>query len=149
MQRQDGAYTISIWSSQRNCYHYNDAFQKHKAMAIPNSLILLFESCKEIHSHHTHTHIYIYILVGRVFAYGLEDMDSIPGRVIPKTLKMVLDASLLNTQQYKERSSAPLHLGVVAIEKGAFWLSLTTVANYIPNTSMWAVHRTSQFLSRV
>ena len=41
--------------------------------------------------------------VGRVFAYGLGDVGSIPGRVIPKTLKMVLDASLLNTQQYKVR----------------------------------------------
>ena len=29
------------------------------------------------------------------------DLCSIPGRVIPKTLKMVLDATLLNTQQYK------------------------------------------------
>ena len=29
------------------------------------------------------------------------DLSSIPGRVIPKTLKMVLDTSLLNTQQYK------------------------------------------------
>ncbi len=28
---------------------------------------------------------------------------SIPGRVIPKTLKMVLDTSLLNTEQYKVR----------------------------------------------
>ena len=36
-----------------------------------------------------------------VFANGLGDLDSIPGRVIPKTLKMVLDASLLSTQQYK------------------------------------------------
>ena len=53
---------------------------------------------------------------------------------------MVLDTSLLNTQQYKEhikgeveqsreRSSAPLHLSVVAIEKGAFGLPSTTVAN--------------------
>ena len=40
-------------------------------------------------------------LVGRVFTNGLEDQGSIPGRVIPKTLKMVLDTSLLNTQQYK------------------------------------------------
>ena len=40
-------------------------------------------------------------LVGRVFASGLEDLGSIPGRVIPKTLKMVLDTSLLNTRQYK------------------------------------------------
>ena len=29
------------------------------------------------------------------------DPVSIPGWVIPKTLKMVLDTSLLNTQQYK------------------------------------------------
>ena len=40
-------------------------------------------------------------LVGRVFADGPGDLGSIPGRVIPKTLKMVLDTSLLNTQQYK------------------------------------------------
>ena len=31
------------------------------------------------------------------------DLGSIPGRVIPKTLKMVLDTTLLNTQQYKVR----------------------------------------------
>ena len=40
-------------------------------------------------------------LVGRVFANGPGDLGSVPGRVIPKTLKMVLDTSLLNTQQYK------------------------------------------------
>ena len=38
-------------------------------------------------------------LVVRVFANGPRDLDSIPGRVIPKTFKMVLDTSLLNTQQ--------------------------------------------------
>ena len=31
------------------------------------------------------------------------DLGSIPGRVIPKTQKMVLDATLLNTQNYKVR----------------------------------------------
>ena len=41
--------------------------------------------------------------MSRVFANGPGDLDSIPRRVIPKTLKMVLDASLLNTQQYKVR----------------------------------------------
>ena len=68
-------------------------------------------------------------LEGRVFANSPEDLGSIPGRVIPNTLKMVLDTSLLNTQQYKvriegkmeqssERSCAPppLHLDVVVIE---------------------------------
>ena len=42
-------------------------------------------------------------LVGKVFANGPGDLGSIQGRVIPKTLKMVLDTSLLNTQQYKVR----------------------------------------------
>ena len=71
-------------------------------------------------------------LVGRMFVSGPGDLGSIPGHVIPKTLKMVLDTSLLNTQQYKvhikgkveqsrERSSTPPHLGVVVIEKRAFW----------------------------
>ena len=58
--------------------------------------------------------------VGRVFANGPGDLVSISGRVIPETLKMALDTSLLNTQQYKvcikgkveqsrERSSALSH----------------------------------------
>ena len=63
------------------------------------------------------------------------------GRVIPKTLKMVLDTSLLNSQEYKvwikgkvepsrERSSALPTSGVVAIEKGAFWSPSITVAKF-------------------
>ena len=55
---------------------------------------------------------------------------------------MVLDASLLNTQNYKiwikgkveqsrEKNSAPpLHFSVVAIEKGAFGLPSTKVAKF-------------------
>ena len=39
----------------------------------------------------------------RVFANGPGDLGSIPGRVIPKTLKMELDTTLLNTQHYKVR----------------------------------------------
>ena len=39
----------------------------------------------------------------RVFANGSGDLGSIPGRVIPKTLKMELDTTLLNTQHYKVR----------------------------------------------
>ena len=36
-------------------------------------------------------------LVGRVFAIDPRDQGSVPGHVITKTLKMVLDTSLLNT----------------------------------------------------
>ena len=48
-----------------------------------------------------YNYIFKHRLVGRVFASGPGDLGSIQGRVIPKTLKMVLDTSLLNTQQYK------------------------------------------------
>ena len=41
--------------------------------------------------------------MGRVFANGPRDRGSIPGRVIPKTQKMVLDAALLSTQYYEIR----------------------------------------------
>ena len=61
--------------------------------------------------------------VVRVFANDPGDQGSISGRVIQKTLKMLLDTSLLNTQQYKvriegkveqsrERSSALLYTSV-------------------------------------
>ena len=64
---------------------------------IMHVIILYTVICTHSHTHsHTHTHIYIYI----VFANGLGDLGSITGRVIPKTFKMVLDISLLNTQQY-------------------------------------------------
>ena len=39
----------------------------------------------------------------RVFANDPGDLSSIPGRVIPKTQKMVLDTYLLNAQHYKVR----------------------------------------------
>ena len=42
-------------------------------------------------------------LMGRVFANGPGNLSSISGRVVPKTLKMVLNTSLLNTKQFKVR----------------------------------------------
>ena len=65
----------------------------------------------------------------RVFVNGPGERGSIPGRVIPKTHKMVLDASLHNTYHYWVRvriaiqgkeQHPPLHLGVADIETGAF-----------------------------
>ena len=48
-------------------------------------------------------YIIVLSLAKNNFPYGPGDLGSIPGRVIPKTQKMVLDASLLNTQHYKVR----------------------------------------------
>ena len=74
-------------------------------------------------------------LVDRVFANGPRDLGSIPGRVIPKTLKMVLDTSLLNTQHYKvhnkgkieqsrEMNSAPPTSQFISYWKGRLLLAL-------------------------
>ena len=80
-------------------------------------------------------------LVSRVFANSSEDQGSIPGLVIPKTLKMVLDTSLLNTQHYKvlikSKEDNPGN-GVApsptprcsSYWKGAFVSPSTTVANF-------------------
>ena len=46
-------------------------------------------------------------LEGKVFANGLGDWGLILSQVIPKTQKMVLDTSLLNTQHYKVKWSNP------------------------------------------
>ena len=37
----------------------------------------------------------------RAFANGPGDQGSDPGRVLPKTQKIVLDAAVINTQNYK------------------------------------------------
>ena len=55
-------------------------------------------------------------LISRVFANGPGDWGSIPGRVILKTQKMVLDAALLNTQHYKR--GCPRGVMVKAIDCG-------------------------------
>ena len=61
-----------------------------------NTRIILFVHTKQIFL----SVIYYQTLIGqvsRVFAKDPGDLGSIPGCVIPKTLKMVLDTSLLNT----------------------------------------------------
>ena len=82
----------------------------------------------------------------RTFANGTGDLGSIPGRVIPKTQKMVLDATLLNTQHYKvrikgkveqsrERSNALPTLWCSSYRKG----SLQVILNYgcqLPNLKL-------------
>ena len=68
-----------------------------------------------IHIHYIYTHaLYTQIYIPETFidiyisnhTYSFHrpgDQDSIPGRVIPKTQKIVLGAALLNTQHFKDR----------------------------------------------
>ena len=53
-----------------------------------------------------------------MFTNGLGDWSSIPGQVIPKTQNQGMELS------------PPLHLGVVAIEKGAFGSPSTMIINF-------------------
>ena len=80
------------------------------------------------------------VIMVRVYANGSGDLRSIPGRVTPKTKKMVLDATLLSTQHYKvrfkgkveqlsERSSALPYAWRSSYQKGSFGSPSTTVAN--------------------
>ena len=95
----NGKLTISIANS--------------KSLFLPYLFIQLFES---VHTNQTLRIQYLgtqqfssrYVLIDfgpavRVFANGPGVLGSIPGRVIPKTLKMELDTTLLNTQHYKVR----------------------------------------------
>ena len=74
-------------------------------------------------------------LVGRVFANGLGDQGSIPGRVISKLKKwyLILPCLILSTIRYISSvkwSNPPLHLSVLAIENGTFGSLLPTVSNF-------------------
>ncbi len=57
-------------------------------------------------------------LMSKVFANSPGGQGSIPGRVIPKTQKIVLDAALLNTQHHKVRIK-----GKVKVEQSREWCS--------------------------
>ena len=63
-------------------------------------------------------------LMNRMFTNDPGDRGSIPGWVIPKTQKMVLDAALLNTQHYKVRIKGK-------VEQSREWSSA------LPYTLVW------------
>ena len=81
-------------------------------------------------------------LMSRVFASGPGDRGSVPGQVIQKTQKVVLDSAWLNAQHYKVRIKGkveqswewsialPYTFGVVSIQKGTLEPPLTKVANF-------------------
>ena len=74
-------------------------------------------------------------LVGRVFANGQGDLGSIPGHEIPKTLKMLLDISLLNTQQYKVRIQGKVEQSK---ERSSYWKrSLLVALDYGHQLTIW------------
>ena len=84
-----------------------------------------------------------------MFANGPGDLGSIPSRVIPKTLLMLLDTPLLNTQRYKVRIEGKVKQSRERICKlsytslrGAFWSLLTMVVNLM---TLEIVHQTFFF----
>ena len=72
----------------------------HYCIFIPASVFVTasLSLCRELF----YIYMCMYVDVNlHMWLYNTGDHGSIPCHVIPKTLKMVLDASLLNTQQYK------------------------------------------------
>ena len=68
--------------------------------------------------------LYFIGLMSRVFTNSPGDHGSIPGRVISKTKKMVLDAALLRTQHYKVRTKSKVEQS-------------RERSSTLPYTSMW------------
>ena len=64
-------------------------------------LFILFELTKNKNLYNLYNDYQTLAWLVRVFTNSPGDLGSIPGWVIPKTLKMILDISLLNTQHYK------------------------------------------------
>ena len=57
----------------------------------------------------------------RVFVNGPGDLGSIPGRVIPKTQKMVLDTTLLNNHYYKVRVKGKVEKSSPTLWCSSYW----------------------------
>ena len=122
------------WAKLVFCSHYSIEFRRYR---------ILFFSFRN----HKHSSIIIssktFVIrinlaigfMSRVFTNSPGNRGSIPGRVIRKTQKIVLDASLLNTQHYKvwikdnveqtrERSSAPPTYQCSSYWKGSLCVTL-------------------------
>ena len=106
-------------------FSYPEGITPHSGLTGPNNTIYIYiyiyihswASNQSLSKDWTYPHAhngmpqYIYIkmsdwaivLMSRVFANGPGDHGSIPGQVVLKTQKMVLDATLLTTQHYKVR----------------------------------------------
>ena len=83
--------------------------------------------------------------MSRVFANGSGDRGSIPGRVIPKTQKMVLDTALLNTQHYEVRIKGKVEQSWELSSA----LPYTSVWYYLPTPPFGQDMTQGQFLSGV
>ena len=89
---------IYVLSPTRMSRTFSPFFSLHPHIPSPHSSIL-----ESTPTQYIHLLFYFFILVGRVFANVAGDQGSILGRVIPKSLKMVLDTYLLITQHYEVR----------------------------------------------
>ena len=104
VQLQSSFFSIRLASIQvvhPYIYGYNHSLEKNRFILLERSDFYMTGSLSI--AVHALLHIDVIFPAVRVFANGPGDLGSIPGRVIPKTLKMVLDTTLLNTQHYKVR----------------------------------------------
>ena len=125
----EGTYSLTEETATPGATSFQVGVTNLHNISLMGRIIIIFKWRNWYYHRITMTHIYIYIYIyiyirtgslDRVFPNGPGDLGSIPGRVIPKTRKMVLDTALLNTQQYikgkvkqsRERSSALPYISV-------------------------------------
>ena len=61
--------------------------------------------------------------MSKVFTNGPGEWGTIPGRVTPKTQKMVLHTALLSTQHYKVRIKGKVNPGNGVVPSPTLWCS--------------------------
>ena len=82
--------------------------------------------------------------MSRVFSDGLGDRSSIPGRLIKKTQKMVLDADLFTTQHYKLWIKSKMEQSrewSFALPYTGFWYLTPLVSSYPIFFCPWRLQR--------
>ena len=96
---KDSGFEVSEFEHLSNCYvhFWTNTFGKRVNPLIPR----LYRYLNRLIS-----------LVISVLANDPADLGSIPGRLIPKTSKMVLDTSLVNAQQYNLRIKDKVELSM-------------------------------------
>ena len=91
-------YYLCIYGHMSFSFFY---FRQHHFISAYNWRIVIIHSHSCCQRSFKFSYYSIITLCNRVFFNRPGDRGSIPGRVIQKTQKMVLDAALLNTQHYK------------------------------------------------
>ena len=123
----------------------------HQDFDIMRIVFLLSSYCRiQIHIYFHNTYILTIIIMVRMFTNGPGDLGSIISRDIPKPQKILFNASLFNSQQYKvwikgkwsnpEKRVAPSSTPRCSSYcKGSLWVTYDWLANGWVSIPTWSI----------